>query len=100
VFEKASEQHPDITFGKVNTEDEQELAGAFAIRSIPTLMIFRDRILIYSQPGMLPAHVLEEVVQKVEELDMDKVRAEIESEKAGKGDKPSAKTEQSAAVAN
>jgi thioredoxin len=80
VFEKASERHPDVVFGKVNTEDEQELASAFGIRSIPTLMIFRDRVLIFAQPGMLPAHVLDELIGKVKDLDMEKVRAEIEAE--------------------
>jgi len=83
VFEKASTQHPDVTFGKVNTEDEQEIAAGFNIRSIPTLMIFRDRILIFAQPGALPANVLEELIGKVKALDMDKVRKEIEAEQAG-----------------
>jgi len=100
VFEKASEKYPDITFGKVNTEDAQDLAGAFAIRSIPTLMIFRDKILIFSQPGMLPGNVLEELIQKVKDLDMDKVRAEIEVEKAAQADKPGAQASLSAAASN
>jgi thioredoxin len=82
IFEKAAEKHADMTFGKVNTEEQQDLATAFAIRSIPTLMIFRDKILIFSQPGMLPGHVLDELIEKVEQLDMDKVRAEIEAEQA------------------
>lgn len=96
VFEKASEKHADITFGKVNTEDEQEIAAAFSIRSIPTLMIFRDRVLIFAQPGMLPANVLEELIGKVKELDMDKVRAEIEAEKQKTAKQP----EQTAAAAS
>ena len=95
VFEKASEKHPDAVFGKVNTEEEQDLAAAFGIRSIPTLMIFRDRILIFAQPGMLPAPVLEELIGKVKALDMDKVREEIEAEQ-----KKQADTQRSSAPAN
>jgi thioredoxin 1 len=95
VFESASEKHPEITFGKVNTEEEQDLAGAFSIRSIPTLMIFRDKVLIFAQPGMLPGHVLQELIEKVKQLDMDKVRAEIEAEKAG-----AAEPDQAAAAAS
>jgi len=83
VFETASEKHPDIVFGKVDTQDEQELAAAFNIRSIPTLMIFRDRVLIFSQPGALPGHLLEELIGKVEALDMNKVRREIDREHQG-----------------
>lgn len=77
VFEKASEANPDIVFGKVDTEDQQELAGAFQVRSIPTLMIFRDQILLYAQPGALPAHMLDELITKVREMDMDDVRRQI-----------------------
>lgn len=77
VFEAASQQHPDITFGKVDTEAEQELAGAAQITSIPTLMAFRDGILVFSQPGALPAAALEEVIAGTRGLDMDQVRAEI-----------------------
>lgn len=77
VFEAASLQHPDITFGKVDTEAEQELAGAAQITSIPTLMAFRDGILVFSQPGALPAAALEEVIAGTRGLDMDQVRAEI-----------------------
>lgn len=80
VFEKASDKHPDVVFGKVNTEEQQELAGSFNIRSIPTLMIFKDQILVFAQPGMLPANVLEELISKVQELDMDVVRAKIAEE--------------------
>lgn len=78
IFEQASEDHTDVVFGKVNTEEQRELAAAFGIRSIPTIAIFRDQIPIFSQPGMLPGHVLEEVIAKVRELDMDEVRAEYE----------------------
>jgi thioredoxin 1 len=77
VFEKASVANPDIVFGKVDTEDQQQLAGAFQIRSIPTLMVFRDQILLYSQAGALPAHALDELIGKVREIDMDDVRRQI-----------------------
>lgn len=75
VYEAASEQHPEITFGKVDTEAEQELAGAAEITSIPTLMAFRDGILVFRQPGALPAPALEEIIAAVQGLDMDDVRA-------------------------
>ncbi|SCG70326.1 thioredoxin [Micromonospora halophytica] len=81
VFEQAGERHPDIVFGKVNTETEQGLAAAARIRSIPTLMAFRDGVLVFSQPGALPAHALEQVIQAVRDLDMDEVRASL-SEKS------------------
>jgi thioredoxin 1 len=77
VFEAASEKHPDITFGKIDTEDEQNLAAAAQISSIPTLMAFREGVLVFSQPGALPAASLEQLIQAVRDLDMDKVRAEI-----------------------
>ena len=77
VFEKASEKHPDIVFGKVDTEAEQSLAAAAQIRSIPTLMAFRDGILVFSQPGALPAAALEQVIQAVQDLDMDEVRTKL-----------------------
>src|SRR4029079_6875359 len=77
TFEKASEAHPDVVFGKVDTEAEQELAGAAGIRSIPTLMAFRDGILVFSQPGALPPSALEQVIEGVKGLDMDDVRAQI-----------------------
>lgn len=80
VFEAASELHTDIVFGKVNTEEQQELAAEFAIRSIPTLMIFRDQIGVFMQPGALPPQGLEDVLQKVKDLDMDHVRVEIEKQ--------------------
>ena len=85
TFEKVALAHPDITFGKVNTEEQQELAGAFDIRSIPTLMVMRDKVLLYSQPGALPEAALEDLVRQARALDMEKVRAEIAAqEKAGK----------------
>jgi thioredoxin 1 len=77
TYEKVSEKHPDITFAKVNTEDEQELAASFDIRSIPTLMILRDQVLVFAQPGALPEAALEDLITQVRALDMDKVRAEI-----------------------
>ncbi len=77
TYEKVSEKHPDITFAKVNTEEEQELAAGFDIRSIPTLMILRDRVLVFAQPGALPEQALEHLITQVRALDMDKVRAEI-----------------------
>ena len=75
VFQAASRQHPDITFGKVDTEDQPGLSGAAGIRSIPALMAFRDGILVFSQPGALPAASLEQVIQAVRELDMDEIRS-------------------------
>jgi thioredoxin 1 len=77
VFEDASTRYPEITFGKVDTEDQQELAAAAGISSIPTLMAFRDGILVFSQPGALPAPSFEELIQAVKGLDMDEVRDEI-----------------------
>ncbi|WP_394768428.1 thioredoxin [Lacisediminihabitans sp.] len=82
IYDAASEQHSDVTFGKVDTEAEQQLAGAAGITSIPTLMAFRDGILVFSQPGALPAPALEQVITAVKGLDMDKVRAEIASQEA------------------
>ena len=85
TYEKVAQKNPDITFGKVNTEEQQSLAGAFDIRSIPTLMILRDKVLLYSQAGALPEAALEDLIKQVRALDMDKVRAEIaEQEKQGK----------------
>lgn len=82
IFEKASEDNPEMTFAKVDTEAEQELSQMAGISSIPTLMIFRDGILLFNQPGALPAPALEELIGKVQELDMDEVRAEIAKEQA------------------
>jgi thioredoxin 1 len=77
VYEQASEKYPDITFGKVDTEAERNLAGAANIRSIPTLMAFRDGILVFAQPGALPGPALDEVITAVQALDMDDVRKQI-----------------------
>jgi thioredoxin 1 len=82
VFETASEKHPDVTFGKIDTEDQQELSAAAGITSIPTLMAFRDGILVFRQPGALPAAALEQVIQAVRDLDMDEVRAEVARQQA------------------
>jgi thioredoxin 1 len=82
TFEAASEQHADIVFAKVNTEEQQELAGAFNIRSIPTLMVFREQVIVYADAGALPAAGLQQLVEGVRGLDMDKVRAEIEAQEA------------------
>jgi thioredoxin 1 len=77
VFEKASEQHSDVAFGKVDTEAERSLAAAAGIRSIPTLMAFREGVLVYSQPGALPASSLEELITAVKALDMNEVHAKV-----------------------
>jgi thioredoxin 1 len=86
VFEAASEKYPDVVFAKVNTDAEQELAGHFAIRSIPTLMVFREQVIVFSQAGALPAAGLESVVDQAKALDMNQVREDIatqERERAG-----------------
>ncbi|UDY36514.1 thioredoxin [Dermatobacter hominis] len=77
VFEAAADEHPDITFAKVDTEAEQDLAGALQIMSIPTLMMFRDGVLLFSQPGALPKAALDDLIRQARELDMDQVRSEI-----------------------
>jgi thioredoxin 1 len=82
VFEAASEKYPEIVFAKVNTEEQQELAGHFQIRSIPTLMIFREKIIIFSQPGMIPSQALDELIDRARELDMEQVRKDIEAQHA------------------
>ena len=82
IYEVASERHPGVVFAKVNTEVEQQLAASFSIRSIPTLMIFREQIILFSQPGSLPASALDEVIGKVMELDMEMVRKEIADDQA------------------
>lgn len=82
IYEAASRRHPDVTFGKVDTEAEAGLAAAFQIRSIPTLMIFRDNILLFAQPGMLPAAALDELVGKARALDMDEVRRQVAATEA------------------
>ncbi len=83
IYDKASEQHADVTFGKVNTEEQPELAGTFQIQAIPTLMVFRDQVLVFARPGAIPAVALDEIIGQVRALDMDDVRKQIaEQEKA------------------
>lgn len=86
VFEAASEKHTDIRFAKVDTEAEQQLAGEAGITSIPTLMVFRDGILLFNQAGALPAPALEELIQAVSDLDMDAIRKEVEAQGGELGD--------------
>jgi thioredoxin 1 len=81
TYEKVSQEHPEIVFAKVNTEEEQEIAAHFQIRSIPTLMIFRDQIIIFSQPGALPESAFKKLVQNASDLDMDDVRRQIAEER-------------------
>lgn len=80
VYEQTSEKYADVVFAKVNTEEEQSLAGAFQIRSIPTLMVFREQIIIFAQAGSMPASALEHLISEAKALDMDQVRREIEAE--------------------
>lgn len=90
VFEKVSEEHADITFAKIDTDAQQELAAAAEISTIPTLMAFRDGILVYSQPGALPPSGLEQVITAVRELDMEEVRAEVARREANGAQQPDA----------
>ena len=85
VFEKVAEMYPDVVFAKVNTEEEQEIAAHFQIRSIPTLMVFRDQVIVFSQPGALPQGAFEQVVQKAKALDMDEVRKQMAEEEKKTG---------------
>jgi thioredoxin 1 len=82
TYEKVAGKHPDITFGKIDTEASPDLAGAFDIRSIPTLMILRDKVLLFSEPGALPEAALEDLIRQVRTLDMEKVRADIAKQDA------------------
>jgi thioredoxin 1 len=77
IFEKASETHPDVVFGKVDTEAEQALAGSLGVMSIPTLMVFRDGVMLYNQAGALPEAALEDLIRQAEELDMAEVRQQL-----------------------
>ena len=88
VFEKSSETHPDVVFAKVNTDEQQELAGAFGIRSIPTLMVFREKVILFQQAGALPGQALEQVIAQAKSLDMAKVHAEVESQKSAQPQDP------------
>jgi thioredoxin 1 len=84
VYDKVSADHDDIVFGKINTEVEQEIAGHFQIRSIPTLMIFRDQVIIFAQPGAMPESSFRQLLGKAQDLDMDEVRAQVAAQNAGK----------------
>ena len=77
VYEKASETHADVVFAKVNTDEQQELAGSFGIRSIPTLVVFREKVILFQQAGALPGQALEQVITQAKALDMTKVHAEV-----------------------
>ncbi|CAM5553555.1 thioredoxin [Streptomyces abikoensis] len=98
VYEAAAERHVDLVFGKVDTEAQPELAAAFDIRSIPTLMIVRDKIAVYAQPGALPEAALEDIIRQARALDMDEVRASVAEEQAKAG-QPAAQGEQPTAQA-
>ena len=83
IYEKASEANPDITFAKVDTDAEKDLAGALGISSIPTLMVFRDNVMLYREAGALPAKALDSLIDQVRELDMDALKKQIAEEQAG-----------------
>jgi thioredoxin 1 len=85
IFDRVAEANPDVVFAKVNTDDEQEIAAHFQIRSIPTLMVFRDQIIVFSQPGALPQNALEQVVARAKDLDMNEVRAELQKQESAQG---------------
>lgn len=82
IYDDASEKYPDAVFGKINTEEQPELAGTFGIQSIPTLMVFRDQILVFARPGLVPGEALDELLTKVKALDMDDVRKQIAAEES------------------
>jgi thioredoxin len=89
IYEQAAVSHADVVFGKINTDQEQELAGAFNIRSIPTLMVFREKVVLFQQAGALPASALEQVITQAKTLDMAKVHQEIAARDAQSGQVPS-----------
>ena len=93
VFEQSSEQHPDVTFAKVDTDDQQELSAMYGITSIPTLVIYRDGIPVFGQPGSIPGHVLENLIEQVQSLDMDEVRKEYAKQQAEAEAQPQLQTE-------
>ena len=82
VYEKAAEAHTDVVFAKVNTDEQQELAGSFGIRSIPTLIVFREKVILFQQAGALPGQALEQVITQAKALDMSKVHAEVAAQQA------------------
>ena len=85
VFEAASEKNPDMVFAKVNTEEQMELAAYFQVRSIPMLAIFKEQIMVFAQPGALPGSALDQLIEQVKELDMDKVRADLAEQNKNQG---------------
>jgi len=85
IYDKVAEANPDVVFAKVDTDAEQEIAAHFQIRSIPTLMVFREQIIVFSQPGALPQNALEQVVSRAKSLDMNEVRAEIQKHENAQG---------------
>ena len=99
TYERSSEKHPEITFGKVDTEAEQALAAKFDIRSIPTIMAVRDGIVVFAQPGALPETALESLIEKVQELDMDEVREQMSAHRNGAHSEPAAPAEPTEAQA-
>jgi thioredoxin 1 len=90
VFERVADANPDVVFAKVNTDAEQEIAAHFQIRSIPTLMVFRDQVIVFSQPGAMPQNALEQVVAKAKTLDMEEVRKQIAAREPEAGAQPPA----------
>jgi thioredoxin len=82
IYDKASDKHTDVTFGKINTEEQPDLAGTFQIQAIPTLMVFRDQVLVFAQPGVVPAAALDDLISQVQGLDMDDVRKKIAEQEA------------------
>lgn len=85
IYEQISEKHPDLVFAKINTEEQHDLAAYFEIRSIPTLMVFREQIIVFSQPGALPAATLDMTIDKIRALDMNEIRRQIAETDAGQG---------------
>lgn len=100
IYDAASEKHADIIFGKVNTEEQPELAGTFQIQAIPTLMVFRDQVLVFARPGMVPGAALDDLLSQVRGLDMDEVRKQIaqQEHEAGPESSPDAPTEVASAA--
>jgi len=85
TFEQASDKYPDVVFGKINTEEQPEVAGAFGIRSIPTLMILRDKVILYSEAGALPPNQLQALIDQAKALDMDQVRRDLAQQQVSEG---------------
>jgi thioredoxin 1 len=85
IFERVAEANPDVVFAKVNTDEEQEIGSHFQIRSIPTLMVFREQIIVFSQPGALPQNALEQIVEKAKAIDMDELRKQIAQQEHSEG---------------